>query len=111
MLRCVVRFLSRIYPVMYRAGSRFCLARRPDFGFFGLPLTVRRSKNGKGQTQVDFLIDDDQCLRLRCVRMIGERILFRLLVSTMSYHQPGNLIHTMNKLEMYVNAGLCMAVR
>lgn len=27
------------------------------------------------------------------------------------YHQPGNLIRTMNKLEMYVNAGPCMAVR
>lgn len=22
------------------------------------------------------------------------------------YHQPGSLIHTVNKLEMYVNAGL-----
>lgn len=60
--------------------------------------------------RVDFLIDDDRCLRprYRADRRANSAPFAREYREY--YHQPGSLIHTMNKLEMYINAGLGMII-
>lgn len=57
------------------------------------------------RARVDFLIDDDRCLRAE-IRADDRRANLTPFAREHRecYHQPGSLIRTMNKLEMYVNA-------